>query len=357
MYDYARGLVSLGHDVTVFTTDALDENRFKGPMEENVSGIKVIRFRNLSNTLAWKKKRFLPLSFAGHLRRTAMNYDFIIMTDTRNYQNLITYRQCKKENIPYGMCCFGSLPRRKEGLKTLYDRFFVSPMISRAKWLFAQTANEMNEYRKFGGGNGQIKLLPLPVELPDAPTEHTLYDKLRLIFVGRIHYLKGLQNIVAALSLIKDKVDFEMNIVGRDDGYLDEILHQIKTNGLDDKVKFLGSSYGAEKEHLILSSNIFIITPLIFEETSTAALEAASLGCAVLSTPQSDIPYLKEYDAGIIIDNNPEKISAGLIYLAGNLQKVSAMGKNARKLMEENFEVKKVVKIIDNCLRSAQVRY
>ena len=56
MADYARGLVSLGHEVTVFTTDVLDESSRASPAVEDLDGAHVRRFRNISNDLAWRTK-------------------------------------------------------------------------------------------------------------------------------------------------------------------------------------------------------------------------------------------------------------------------------------------------------------
>ena len=352
MYDYARELVNLGYDVTVYTTDAYNEKRFSGSQHENLSGIKVIRFHNLSNALAWKRKRFLPLYFLRHLKKTIMEYNFIIMADTRTFQNLLTYRECLKYNVPYGMCCFGSLPRRREGIKTLYDHAFVKPMIKNATWLFAQTENEKNEYRKYGGEGAKIKLLPLPIELNDDYPVKKRYDKLRLVFIGRIHSSKGLQNIITALGSIIDNVDFEMNIIGRDDGYLRKILKQIDALKLTNRIKFRGPLFGEEKNKILNESNVFIITPINYEETSTAALEAAAMGCALIITPQADIPYFKEFNAGIVVENNIQNIGAALTECAHDMKKVSIMGMNAREMIKERFDLKKVTKVIDSCLGS-----
>src|SRR3954468_3525666 len=60
MTDFAAGLVARGNDVTVFTTDVFDGERRATPRRETLDGVRVRRFPNVSNSLAWGSKKYLP---------------------------------------------------------------------------------------------------------------------------------------------------------------------------------------------------------------------------------------------------------------------------------------------------------
>ena len=85
MYDYARGLVALGHEVDVFTTDALDGEARAAPAFEVLDGVTVRRFPNLSNQLAWRRKKYFPRGLLTQVARRAREYDVLHVTDSRTY--------------------------------------------------------------------------------------------------------------------------------------------------------------------------------------------------------------------------------------------------------------------------------
>ncbi|MBI3764837.1 MAG: glycosyltransferase, partial [Chloroflexi bacterium] len=58
-WELSRALVRKGHDVVVFTTDALDATSRARPVFEVVDGVEIHRFRNVNNSLAWNRI-FLP---------------------------------------------------------------------------------------------------------------------------------------------------------------------------------------------------------------------------------------------------------------------------------------------------------
>ena len=60
MSDFAAGLAARGHTVDVLTTDVLDDERRATPREEVLDGVRVRRLPNLSNSLAWRTKKYLP---------------------------------------------------------------------------------------------------------------------------------------------------------------------------------------------------------------------------------------------------------------------------------------------------------
>jgi hypothetical protein len=59
-----------------------------------------------------------------------------------------------------------------------------------------------------------------------------------------------------------------------------------------------GGLYGDRRYDAYRQAALFAITPIHFEETSAASLEAASVGTPLLVGAEADVPYLAEYDAG-----------------------------------------------------------
>ncbi|HDK42348.1 MAG TPA: hypothetical protein ENG87_03140, partial [Candidatus Pacearchaeota archaeon] len=171
MFSLAKGLVERGHKVTVYSTDAYDESSRIITDKDMIDGIKIYYFRNISNWLAFKK-RFIPISFRSFLKQHIENFDIVHLSGTRNYLSIFTNLYSYKKNIPLAFSAHGSLPRRNEGLKTIYDFFFVKPMIKNAGLLITQTKNEIEIYKDFCAKSEKISLIPLPIHLSEMPVVH-----------------------------------------------------------------------------------------------------------------------------------------------------------------------------------------
>ncbi len=104
MFSFAKGLVSRGHEVTVYTTDAYDENSRIGKSYDILEGVKIHYFRNVSNHLAYKK-RFIPAGFRNFLKKHINDFDIVHISDTRAYLSLFAYLYSKKMEIPLNSRC------------------------------------------------------------------------------------------------------------------------------------------------------------------------------------------------------------------------------------------------------------
>lgn len=165
-FDLAKYLVKTGNRVTVLTTDVLDGDRRSPSGEQEIEGVKVIRFKNISNWLAWNLKLFIPIGFSGYIRKHIDEYDFVLLSDFRDMQNIIASRLCIKHNISYSISAYGQLGTDKglKGkLKNIYDFLWGRQSILKADLLFAQTENELNDYQILGARESQCKILPLGI--------------------------------------------------------------------------------------------------------------------------------------------------------------------------------------------------
>ncbi len=72
----------MGRDVTVYTTDVLDQNKRcdQSGRETNIDGITVRHFGNISNNLAYHYQVFLPLGMRKVVRKRSMDSMLFIST-------------------------------------------------------------------------------------------------------------------------------------------------------------------------------------------------------------------------------------------------------------------------------------
>lgn len=153
--------------------------------------------------------------------------------------------------------------------------------------------------------------------------------------VSRLVKKKGLEVLIESFSKLSE--DKKLLIVG--DGPLrDKFIKLAKDLGLKDRVIFAGH----QKEILpfLLAMDVFVM-PSLSESMPFALMEAMAAGRACVST---DVGGVKELiidgQNGILVPpGDPDKLCDAISLLSGNRDKLSSLGKAAKKTIEENFSI------------------
>jgi glycosyltransferase involved in cell wall biosynthesis len=318
MYEYAVGLTARGHEVTVFTTDVLDGHERARPAAERLDGVAVRRFRNVSNSLAWRTKKYLPVGLPAALLQAAGRYDALHVTDTRTAVAASAHIASTARRVPLVVSAFGSLPGSsglRRAVKDAYDIALVRPMLRRSPLLLAQTRHEASLYAALGGRESAIRVLPLPLPPVEAPAARGTFrarlgigeSERLLLFLGRINRLKGLDVLIEAIQPLLG-VGTTLAVVGRDDGQLAELRARFAPLVADGRVRFAGPLYGAERFDAYADADVFCLTPVHWEETSVASLEAAASGTAVVVSEQAELPGLRPETGGFVVPLDADAI-------------------------------------------------
>jgi glycosyltransferase involved in cell wall biosynthesis len=367
-YDLAKGLARNGHEVTVCTTDALDRGSRLPTGEADHEGIRVFRFPNLSNALAFHMKIFLPRGVKGWLKTHVGGFDVVHLFDARSWINAWATDEATKRQVPLVWSVWGSLPRGigwRAALKTPFDRKHLSQTMTWSKALLAQNDHEALEYQEFGGRPEQIVLwpvaidadefAPLPARGPFRQKHKIPADAPLVLFVGRLSVWKGLDPLLRAFALVLKKVpNAHLAVVGRDDGFEAPMLALAKELGITSQFTFAGPLYGRDVVPAYVDCDLFCITPTHFEETSLASLTACACARPVLINDRCGIPWLDDYDAGRCVPHSIERIASEMIGLLGDRGRLEVMGKNARRMIEERFALGKVVEQLEGVYRDAK---
>lgn len=170
----------------------------------------------------------------------------------------------------------------------------------------------------------------------------TNQSKLKIGVIGRLEEQKGHRYFLKAVNLLGDTADeAEFLIIGQ--GSLQkELQESAQTLGIDDKIKFLG--YRRDIVAVLNSLDILVL-PSLFEGLPLVALEASALGKAVIVTDVDGSPEAVAHEhTGLVV---PAKGSGALkdamARLIDNRQLITEYGKNAKKYIETNFDIKKQV--------------
>jgi glycosyltransferase involved in cell wall biosynthesis len=369
VFDVARELVRRGHQVTVCTTDALDRGKRVAAREETSHGVRIVRFRNLSNWLAFHLKIFIPLGMRRWLEHHVAEFDVVHLFDARTLQNAWASRAAAERGVPFFVSVWGSLPRGdgwRAVIKGRYDRTHLPVQLGRAHALLAQNDHEAALYREYGGDAARVKLWPLavdPAEFSSLPergafrrARHIGDDERVVLFVGRINALKGLDVLMRAFKLAHARVpSARLVVVGRDDGWLAEMHALAAELGIAARLTFTGPLYGAEVTPAYVDCDLFCITPTHYEETSLASLSAAACGRPVLINDRCGIPWLDEFAAGRCLPHDVEAIGREMAELLADDARRARMGAAARRMIEERFFLPRIVDQVETLYREARV--
>ena len=161
-------------------------------------------------------------------------------------------------------------------------------------------------------------------------------DKVKILYVGRLHELKGLDHLIKAFSDVKKVHDnVELLIIGGGDlkGDLEKLVHD---EGMDEDVKFIG-----EVEHLELidyyqNSDIFVL-PSLSEGLSNVIMEAMACGLPVIATDVGGNPELVKHEEGGLIVNSKDVLGLqnSLERLLNDPELREAMGKFNREYIQK----------------------
>ena len=357
-YQIAKKQVENGHNVSVYTTDSCDKRlKFKDNYNVDVDGIKVFYFRNLSNTFKNKMTIDTPVSLINYLKKTITEFDIIHIHEHRQSLAIATHRYAKKNNVPYVLQAHGSvLPFfQKEKLKEIFDNMWGFDILHDASKLFALTEVEKEQYLKMGVQEDKIEIVPLGINideynhLPDKgnfKSKHNIgNDEKLILFLGRIHEIKGLDLLVKSFSRISED-NVKLAIVGGDYGFKEELEKLIETLDLKDKVLFPGVLTGKNKIEALVDCDIFIM-PSRYESFTTSGLEAMACFKPLILTKNNHIQSWVKDNVGLVCEFDENDLSNCIETLLNDDSLCEKFGKNGRKLIEEKYDWDKVSKQIE----------
>ena len=294
-YQLSRELAKKGHDVTVYTTDALTRNSTQKSRFLKVNGVKVHYFRNVSNALAYDHKIFLSPAIFPLVKKEIRWFDIIHLHDYRTFQNVVIHHYARKHRIPYILQAQGSVLRiiEKQRLKKIYDMLWGYKILKDASRVIAVSNTEVGQYKQLGVSENKIVVISNGIDiesfknLPERKQfkkKYHIREKYMILFLGRVHKIKGIDFLIKSFSkLAKEIDDVALVIAGPDGGYGRKAKTLTKNLGLHDKVRFTGWINGKDKLSAYVDANV-LIYPSIFEIFGLVPFEAIMCGTPVIVT-------------------------------------------------------------------------
>lgn len=151
---------------------------------------------------------------------------------------------------------------------------------------------ELAAYQRFVPGQ-RLEVIPNAIEaegLAQRPLVPGRQDPLHLAYLGRMAENKGIFEAVEALARLVysgHELFFTLAGGGPDEGRMRD---RVRALGLEDRVRFAGSLFGADKDALWRSADVFVFPTYHREGLPYSLLEAMAAGAVPVTTQVGAIP-------------------------------------------------------------------
>jgi poly(glycerol-phosphate) alpha-glucosyltransferase len=224
-----------------------------------------------------------------------------------------------------------------------------------AACIHALCESEYQSIRAYGLTN-PVCIIPNGIDLPDLLAGQIVppwnsqigADKNVMLFLGRIHPKKGLENLIRAWGILKGRKLKELEqwhlvVAGWSQGGHENDLQRLTNEmNLRADVSFAGPLYDTAKDAALRAAKAFIL-PSFSEGLPMAVLEAWAYGLPVIMTRECNIPEGFDAGAALNIRADVESITDGLKNLL-DLPKGTReqMGRNGLELVRTQYSWPKI---------------
>lgn len=249
--------------------------------------------------------------------------------------------------------------------KALAWRLYQKRDLAGAALLHVTSRQEADWNRALGLTAEQV-VIPLGTHLPEIsetlPETDSANRRLRVLFVGRVHPVKGLVNLIEAAGLIRRQgaaCGLSLRIVGPDEaGHLAELQAVCERQGVewtagvpvaDDEsrasavtVSFAGEKHGAALAKEYADSDLLVL-PSFTENFGGVVVDALAHAKPVLASRFTPWRELEERQCGWWVDNAPDRLAQTLRSIAESFAcpegrvALRAMGARGRDLAVEKY--------------------
>lgn len=383
-YDLASAFVKRGHEVDVITSYPrsfyLDKNdKIKEFLfNEEINGIKVHRYKN--NTISRDnvvlrgfEHFWLPIAYYNLYKKLNKKFDVCLMyipplplyylarwikgrdktPSVLNYQDFHP-----QELIDVGMMKNLLLIRLMEHIE--------KQSYKNADYITVMSNAGIDFIVKRGGNHNKITCIYNSVNPLDFDTiskiktfkeKENISDKILVSYAGILSPFQGLDDILNAAKLLKDKKDIVFYIVG--DGMAkNHLIERVKIEHLDN-VKILPLQPRDEYFNIINSSDISIVS--LDKHMSAPCLPGKFINLLgvrqsiIANIPKSnDVAYIVQTTkCGIAVEpDNPDQFAAAILRLRDDAELRYINGINGRKFLEEKMNLEKNVKEYEQIFNS-----
>lgn len=343
VYQLCRSLADRGCEVRVLTTDA------NGP--QTALEVDTNHAVSLTERL-WVHycRRLSGHSVAPALLQRLLEHvrwaDVVHLTAVYSFPTLPTLAACQRLDKPLVWSPRGAFQSwqgaKRQWIKAVWER--ACGVVKPGDCVLHVTSEEEAYASQQHFPDLRISLIPNGTTIPNtvSRTDHKHHvdpasPPLRLLYLGRLHPVKAIDNLVSACHLLSTSGErnWELTIAGRGDpGYTEMLRTLIKKYRLEKHIRMVGEVVGEAKDALFGHTDVAIL-PSHKENFGMVVAEALARGVPVIASTGTPWQRLEEQHCGVWVENTPDKLADTI----GRMRSlpVRQMGRNGRSWMMQEF--------------------
>jgi glycosyltransferase involved in cell wall biosynthesis len=342
VYHLCRSLARNGCDVDVLTTNANGREVLDVPTDRAIELEDRLRVHYCSR---WGGKSVSP-PLLRQLWSAIRRADVVHLMAVYSFPTIPTLLACRLLGKPVVWSPRGMLQRwagtTRPTLKAWWER--VCRLASPASLVLHVTSEEEARESAIRMPGAKFVVIPNGLEVPERVAQINGNKRLRLLFLGRLHPIKGIENLLNAYKLVGQQLSMpvSLTIAGAGDRpYTEELRARIKSLELCEQVHMMGAVTGSEKEKAFLNADV-VVVPSHTENFAMVVAEALAYGIPVIASTGTPWQRLAEMGCGLWVDNRPESLAEAIATISR--MPLQEMGLKGREWMQKEFAGEVVAK-------------
>jgi glycosyltransferase involved in cell wall biosynthesis len=365
VYEISKELAKRGHEVTVLTTNLIDERSADNIFDksfERLDGFNVCRLR-------------IDASFKNYLisaqlleRLLTNRVDLLHAHGYCFFHTDVTALVSRIRKIPFVMTAHAFYPaifRFSKIVQKAYNSSIGPIVLREAAKCIALTPYYARIFQELGVPNSKIQIIPNGIDcerylnLPDSSYVKNKYgiDGKLITFIGRLDDIKSpaLFPLLKAFKvLLIENPTLKLAILGPDWGYLPKLRKLAKDLGIANSVIFTGKVSEQEKLMFLSASHVGAVVSTN-EAFSIVLLEFMASGTPIMVSRVGGLPWIvKNGLTGFLTDNNPDEMRRILHKLLFDETLATRIGEQGRLLCSSVYTWNKVVDQLENVYAECQ---
>jgi glycosyltransferase involved in cell wall biosynthesis len=321
----SESLAQAGVGVDIATTDANGRDDLDVPIDRwvEMGGARVRYFHR------WPRVDFaFSTSLAKFLTKSVRNYDLVYVVGTFSFPSLVAGAAARSAGIPYIVAPLGTIQpwslSQKRWKKLPYWKLFERRNLEGASAIHVTSEPEADAVSRLFP-RARIFLSPHGVDTVPPPDVER--NPRRVVFLGRIHKVKGFDVLIPALARVAAAMpEVKTVVAGPDDvgewARVEKLLESVSPRPA---VRYVGPVNGDDRWALLASSAVFVL-PSHTENFGVAVVEALACGTPVVVSRNTPWRIVQERGAGFWVENTPEQVALALLAVLRDPTRARRMG-------------------------------
>lgn len=275
------------------------------------------------------------------LRRAAGWADIVHLTSVYSFPTIPTLVACRLLGRPMVLSAHGALQAVQQwdgvsrpGLKRIWES--VCKKVLPKHCLLHVTSDEERDASRVRWPDVMSRVIPNGVEIPEEPAERGWQPGgvLRVMYLGRLHRIKGLEHLIQAIGHLGDtKVLVDIYGDG-DEGYAGTLKELVNSLNLRRQIRFRGHVDGEAKQRAFLCADICVV-PSYMENFGMVVAEALAHGVPVIASRGTPWREIEARGCGLWVENDPAALAQAIREMAK--RDFRTMGEQGRGWMRDSF--------------------